>query len=991
MHETTIFLLKLLSQIYVIFFLFKFCNAQNDINVNLNKFTPDNGLVNTNVKKIIKDNFGFVYVATQGGVDRYDGIAHTHYKVNAIANKKILSPDVRAFYLDSTKNKLWVLQTENGFSIIDTKTTNVISEVKYPKSDVNEWSLNWLFVGNRILITTSISVKVYNISTNKFEENLFIDVFPNAKKLDRIETIIQDSRGNILVFLGAQGVLIFSKELKLIHSLSAKELQLGETVRYFDALFLNNQDLLIATDLGLHKIKLSQSYTISEVRTYFNTESITSLCKQTDGTVFIGSSNSFRLFDFNSNTCNKFIDNDIVENDWLSKINTIFKDKQNLVWLGTKYGIASFSIKPAFEKVFKLGLEKLDHLKSILHTNNNLTYAGTFGGFAIISKNLIKNTNPQKEFDGVFQLENKEIIVSRIDQLFLLKNNKLIAIEKSYPEFSQFKNCRINSLKKINESIYVLGTENELGILLWNINLHSIQQINKNSIPLSIEANVVNTIYINANKELNVLSDKIISVIDLKAFTSKTVKLIYKKNTLGLFFDMAETNKYYWIASYGNGLIQTDKNFKVVKIFGEQDGLCDAGVYKTLKYGEKIFITTNNGLSVFDTKSLKFKNYYTGDGLHGNVFEEAVGCISDSLIYAGGINGYTVINPKLLNEKADIPKLYFQAIYIETKDIKLDTTNLGLTFLSIPNNYAQVKINFIGLNLQNAYRVNYYYKIKELENSWIDLKNQNFVTLIGLTPGKYTLQIKAANEDGIESEVRELQLHFLPKWYQTLLFKILTGLLIAGLLFVLYTFRIKQLKKVIAVRHKISQNLHDDIGSTLSAINMYTQVAKLQPQQNEFLNSIETNTQDVLSKLDDIIWSTNPKNDKFSNLIDRMETFAFPLCKAKNVSFLLDSNSALQEIKIAEVIRQNVFLMYKEAVNNALKYSDCTQINVAIGIKNKHLHCTITDNGKGFDTNIPTERNGLLNMQQRAKELKGTCNIISKINEGTTVAIQFPI
>jgi signal transduction histidine kinase len=219
----------------------------------------------------------------------------------------------------------------------------------------------------------------------------------------------------------------------------------------------------------------------------------------------------------------------------------------------------------------------------------------------------------------------------------------------------------------------------------------------------------------------------------------------------------------------------------------------------------------------------------------------------------------------------------------------------------------------------------------------------------------------------------------------------LVVLAIALLLFVLYTFRIRQLKKVIAVRQKISQNLHDEIGSTLSAINMYTQVAKLQPQQSDFLNSIEENTQDVLSKLDDIIWSTNPKNDKCSNLVNRMEVVAFPLCKANGVQFNIVKENIADDQNIPEAVRQNLFSIFKESLNNALKYAKCTQITAVLSIKNSNIVFSLTDNGKGFDTGLPTERNGLLNMQLRTKELKGKCSITSTLGKGTIVSVQIPL
>ena len=427
-------------------------------------------------------------------------------------------------------------------------------------------------------------------------------------------------------------------------------------------------------------------------------------------------------------------------------------------------------------------------------------------------------------------------------------------------------------------------------------------------------------------------------------------------------------------------------------MLNQENGLCNNGLYKIFASNNAVYVSSNNGISKINIDNYKIKNFFApNDGIHGNSFEEACGAMVDGKIYFGGLDGFTVIDPSKIKDNDVAPKLYFQEINIETATSKIDTTNLFLQKLSIPNNYTQAKISFVGLNYQNPTRVNYWYLITELGTNWIDLKNQNFIDLIGISPGKYHLEVKAANEDGVECAPIKMELHFLPKWYQTLLFKILLALVVAGLLFLLYSFRIKQLKKILTVRQKISQNLHDDIGSTLSAINMYTQVAKLQPQENHFMDSIEENTKEVLGKLDDIIWSTNPKNDKIQNLVERMESFAMPLCKAKNVAFIFNHSTISNDNKISEATRQNLFVMFKEAVNNVLKYAQCKTCTVTLEEKNKNIYCTITDDGIGFETSKPTERNGLLNMQLRAKEIKGSCTITSELKKGTVVFIQLPL
>ena len=236
-----------------------------------------------------------------------------------------------------------------------------------------------------------------------------------------------------------------------------------------------------------------------------------------------------------------------------------------------------------------------------------------------------------------------------------------------------------------------------------------------------------------------------------------------------------------------------------------------------------------------------------------------------------------------------------------------------------------------------------------------------------------------------------LILHIDPKWHQTNAFKLLLILVVAFVLLLLYNFRIRQLKKVFQVRQKISQNLHDDIGSTLSAISLYTQVAKLKDNDNSAINNIDQNTKEVLEKLDDIVWATNPKNDKIKNLVNRMEGFAKPLLNASNIEFNFTHIDNMDDHKIGEATRQGLFIMFKETLNNVLKHAQCNTCTIRLTQKNKMICYVITDDGIGFDPSQPTQRNGLINLKLRVHELNGKLSISSLPGNGTTISIQLPL
>ena len=757
--------------------------------------------------------------------------------------------------------------------------------------------------------------------------------------------------------------------------------------------------LLIGTSKGLYCYTINSIGNLTEFnftsQNIFNEHPVKNICIFGDN-IYIASNIFVSLKkDFSSYT----ILSENINDNWLSEINTVCSLDYNLLALGCNAGLAIFD-KSASAIVSTINDEKhynnkLKHLFGIHPLDNGATLSATQNGlFEVGNKNYLKIIRSEGYFQNVSNIDKNENIVSNADGIKCYKTGKLIPIENVYPEFYSFKNWKINNCIQFNDSIFILGTENNKGILLWNKLRRSITNINTNSTPIKLKSNNVNSIFLDEKRKLWVLSDFSITIIDLKdkTFVEIDNPTSKTKQAVGLFFDMVEINEEFWVASYGVGILILDKKYKLKSIISQNEGLCNNGVYKIFKAGSSIFVSSNNGISKIDAGTLKIKNlFYPNDGLHGNSFEEACGAQVNGKIYFGGLDGFTIIDPSKLKDNLSSPKLYFEEINIETASKKIDTTNLFITNLQIPNNVTQTKISFIGLNYQNPNRVNYWYKINELGDKWIDLKNQNFITLIGIAPGKYTLQVKAANEDAVECAPVSMMLHFLPKWYQTLLFKILLAILIAASLFILYSFRIRQLRKVLAVRQKISQNLHDDIGSTLSAINMYTQVAKLQPQSNILINIIEENTQDALGKLDDIIWSTNPKNDKIKNLVERMDGFARPLLQAKNIQFNFTHSNIINEQKIGEATRQNLFFIFKEAINNVVKYADCKNCTVVFEDKNKYICCSIIDDGKGFDPTQPTERNGILNMQLRAKEMKGSFKIESSLLAGTKVVVRLPV
>jgi two-component system, NarL family, sensor histidine kinase UhpB len=206
----------------------------------------------------------------------------------------------------------------------------------------------------------------------------------------------------------------------------------------------------------------------------------------------------------------------------------------------------------------------------------------------------------------------------------------------------------------------------------------------------------------------------------------------------------------------------------------------------------------------------------------------------------------------------------------------------------------------------------------------------------------------------------------------------------------------KELEKLASAnneRTRIAKELHDDLGSTVSSISLLTQMALQQQEKfgktpKVLLQRVESNASQLAETMSDIIWAVYSKNDNFSNLFQRMRNFAFELLEPLNVQLTFDLDEQLLALELKVEQRKNIYYIFKEALNNAVKHSGCNKISINLQYRHPHIMLTISDNGKGFDDNEVIRNNGLHNMQQRAEIVNGTLHINSSASSGTAITLQ---
>lgn len=218
----------------------------------------------------------------------------------------------------------------------------------------------------------------------------------------------------------------------------------------------------------------------------------------------------------------------------------------------------------------------------------------------------------------------------------------------------------------------------------------------------------------------------------------------------------------------------------------------------------------------------------------------------------------------------------------------------------------------------------------------------------------------------------------------------LLALLVASSIIVTIVLRNRRQKQLQNMRNNIADDLHDDIGSTLSSISILSELAKEKsPEAKYLLDSIGENALSIQENLSDIVWSLNAKNDRFENVLQRMNLFASEISEAKNIELDFISDPSLLTSRLTMKQRKNLYLFFKEAINNAAKHSDSKKISVHILQKDRDIEMIINDDGKGFDPNQRFHGNGMSTLKKRADELGGYFNVRSETNKGTVVELEF--
>jgi signal transduction histidine kinase/ligand-binding sensor domain-containing protein len=293
--------------------------------------------------------------------------------------------------------------------------------------------------------------------------------------------------------------------------------------------------------------------------------------------------------------------------------------------------------------------------------------------------------------------------------------------------------------------------------------------------------------------------------------------------------------------------------------------------------------------------------------------------------------------------------------------------------------------------------VQYKYMLEGADRAWSNLTTASNINYSRLGAGTYTFKVMAMNGDGVWSKAAaEKTFRIGRHFYNTLWFYLLCGAIFLLAVYLIYRYRINEIRKVHTIRTNISNDLHDDIGSTLSSITMMSNLVKQKiasdPVQSAAIASqIEESGRQMIYAMSDIVWSIKPGNDTPEQLINRLRDYMNIMLESTVEDYALIAEENVAAGKINMYLRRDIYLICKEIIHNTAKYAAATEMIMRISIEEGKLHINARDNGKGFDAETVKKGNGLQNIFMRVKANKGTVSCNAATGAGTAWDIRIPL
>jgi signal transduction histidine kinase/ligand-binding sensor domain-containing protein len=981
-------------------------------------YTVKDGLVSNFVKDAIQDKKGFLWLATNQGLVRFDG---THFKTISKKFPDSLSiSDNPLNKLNIIDNNLWVtgfggvvkmnLETYkfktyvNGFNLNEQISLNETfcvfrdskkniwlgtagsglfklnnNEDKFelvkPPRDLHLETYNW--------ITTIIEMKngallfpdTRGLIEFKNENSVLLYKYPNLKKNTdkyRISGIYNFavSLEKIWTNMDEFGLYLFNRDTKRWKSVTKDDVHKKE---------IGNSNFLIQKineqlNAGSNKQYVIDSKTGELTISQTSTKPISScynIYESADQNLWYCTETG--LFKLSNN--NTSIESVIEIPTWKAK-NIIYDSAYNCLY-GTnvylsnkieKYNLSTKFISPA-SNVFNSKLIRV--VKEFVNLNGN---------FYISS------------FNGLWQLNNEQQIPKPITNPTTLANLYTTGSIKTYKD-------------------YIIVSGIPKGPLVYNTTNNSYELLSKNDTFSAIHNEIANAVHVNNNGVIYYAKPHIDTVYKCTTDGRCIEKIaLQRAATVNKFkehiaYITADRLNNIWVAYLGNGLYKYDAQAKQWQHLFNKDNFnsinCELLLYDNLN---TVWYTSTEGLFNIDITTNAVQKIDEKLDMSATSYPFNLAVFTAGKIIAHNYNGKLYI---LNNNKS--PNKNKPAIFIENLNIMGSESEQNIEYTNqiiLQPKQNAFSIEFGAIYITNAELINYSVMLEGINENWLNLGNRKNINYAGLKPGKYKLKIKATSpSNSFTTNERIIELIVKPIWYQTLLFKILAILLSAlavfGFIRAYYANQLLKQKNetekqfaLMQERNRIAEDMHDDLGAGLSQIRFLSNEATTKTEDKELkiiLENTKINSDGLVDKMNDIIWSLNNQDQNLEDLITYMRSQFGTLIESVGLKFTMEVQEPMQNILLNNEKKRNIYLVCKEAIHNTIKHAKASIITLHIEQISNILQIKVSDNGEGFSVeNKKVMGNGISNYHKRMAVLGGQVIINSSTN-GTIVDFKIPI
>lgn len=462
--------------------------------------------------------------------------------------------------------------------------------------------------------------------------------------------------------------------------------------------------------------------------------------------------------------------------------------------------------------------------------------------------------------------------------------------------------------------------------------------------------------------------------------------------------------RYQIITATSNGIYFHDRKGRVVQHMNTNNGLTNNYIYSLISdRQQRLWCSSNNGIMCVDPRDSRVINYSVMNGIQSSEFNSGAWAEGpDGLVVMGGIRGFNLFYPDETGLKVPNTKLVLSALSLNDQAMDPDYIGIGAdhTFAYYQNNiWFEVSCTDYSHPASHEYA----FLLEGYDEEWVYTGTHNSIRYQHLPPGNYHLKVRTGHvHNGFGSPMILYQFRILKPVYQRWWFLLLvtvTGLSI--ILFILriylrnkYLQRIHALEKEQAVqgeRLRISKDMHDDIGTGISQIAILSEIAKktahLPETGTSVLEKISKVAGELIDNISNMIWITKPEYDNLESLVSYLREYAGSLFDNTGIALRFDLPAELPAIPVHHQLRRNLFLVYKEALNNILKHAGASAVQIRFELIESDFGLFIMDNGKGFNLTREQKRggDGLGNMQKRLEECRGSFVLDSSPGKGCRI------